>query len=261
MKKLLLTVAVGALCTSAANAGSILIINGATGTSEPGTTASITTQLSNLHTAAGNTVTVADSIPVSFAGYQQVWDIRFSSTFALSAGDRANYVSYLSGGGGMFVMGENSGFMSRNNSVLALISEAGGGNLSFVTPNSTQTVFSPFTGPNVVNSVTYLAPGGVDGFGSGQWITSDGTNGTGVAWGVGDLSNATAGALTVIFDVNFMQTNANDGSQRLTRNLINFVGGEVGGVPEPASWAMMLAGFGLVGGAMRRREKMAVTYA
>lgn len=28
----------------------------------------------------------------------------------------------------------------------------------------------------------------------------------------------------------------------------------VGGVPEPASWAMMLAGFGIVGGVMRRRS-------
>ena len=33
------------------------------------------------------------------------------------------------------------------------------------------------------------------------------------------------------------------------------------GVPEPAAWAMMLAGFGLVGSAMRRREKVAVTFA
>ena len=32
-------------------------------------------------------------------------------------------------------------------------------------------------------------------------------------------------------------------------------------VPEPAAWAMMLAGFGLVGAAMRRREKLAVTSA
>jgi len=27
-----------------------------------------------------------------------------------------------------------------------------------------------------------------------------------------------------------------------------------GAVPEPATWAMMIAGFGLVGGAMRRRS-------
>jgi hypothetical protein len=31
------------------------------------------------------------------------------------------------------------------------------------------------------------------------------------------------------------------------------------GVPEPAAWAMMLAGFGLVGAALRRREGAAVT--
>jgi hypothetical protein len=28
---------------------------------------------------------------------------------------------------------------------------------------------------------------------------------------------------------------------------------DVAAVPEPASWAMMISGFGLVGGAMRRR--------
>ena len=33
-----------------------------------------------------------------------------------------------------------------------------------------------------------------------------------------------------------------------------------GAVPEPASWAMMLAGFGIVGGAMRRRQRMSVSF-
>ena len=32
-------------------------------------------------------------------------------------------------------------------------------------------------------------------------------------------------------------------------------------VPEPATWAMMIAGFGLVGGAMRRRTRVTVAYA
>ncbi|WP_416907272.1 MAG: PEPxxWA-CTERM sorting domain-containing protein [Polymorphobacter sp.] len=36
------------------------------------------------------------------------------------------------------------------------------------------------------------------------------------------------------------------------------IGAAVGSVPEPASWAMLIAGFGLVGGAMRRRRKMAL---
>jgi len=33
-----------------------------------------------------------------------------------------------------------------------------------------------------------------------------------------------------------------------------------GGVPEPASWALMLGGFGLVGGAMRRRQRTAISF-
>ncbi len=42
---------------------------------------------------------------------------------------------------------------------------------------------------------------------------------------------------------------------------ITFGSATPGGVPEPAAWAMMLAGFGLVGGAMRRRQKVSVSYA
>lgn len=34
-----------------------------------------------------------------------------------------------------------------------------------------------------------------------------------------------------------------------------------GGVPEPATWALMLIGFGMVGGAMRARRLVRVTYA
>ncbi|HWI85758.1 MAG TPA: PEPxxWA-CTERM sorting domain-containing protein [Sphingomonas sp.] len=31
-------------------------------------------------------------------------------------------------------------------------------------------------------------------------------------------------------------------------------------VPEPASWAMMLAGFGLIGGALRTRRTATISY-
>lgn len=34
-----------------------------------------------------------------------------------------------------------------------------------------------------------------------------------------------------------------------------------GAVPEPATWMMMILGFGLIGGAMRRRQTVRVTYA
>jgi hypothetical protein len=260
MKLALATTAVAFGLVGPANAGNILIINGISATSEVGTTNSITTQLSTLHTAAGNVVTVVDTVPVNFTGFQQVWDIRFSTTGALAAGTITQYVNYLASGGGMFVMGENSGFAARNASVIALVGAAGGGALTFTTPGDTQTVFAPFTGPNAVATVNYLAAGGVTTFGSGQWITANANGGTGVAFGVGSLSNATAGALTAIFDVNFMQTDANAGSVALTKNLIGFVGNQVNPVPEPATWGMMLVGFGIVGGAMRRRQRTSLSF-
>jgi hypothetical protein len=240
-----------------AMAGTVLIINGATGTLEANTTASITTQISQLHVAAGNTITVVDTVPVSLAGYQQVWDLRFSNTQAITASQQSQYLSYLQGGGGMFVMGENSNFAARNSSILSLISAAGGGSLAFTTPGDAQTVYSPFTGPNAVTSIVYNAAGGVNGFGTGQWITSNaaGTAGSGVAFAVGRLGNAQAGALTTIFDVNFLQTDANASSQALTRNLIGFIGNQVAPVPEPATWGMMIAGFGMMGAAMRTRRR------
>ena len=33
-----------------------------------------------------------------------------------------------------------------------------------------------------------------------------------------------------------------------------------GAVPEPATWAMMMSGFALIGGAMRRRQKVALAF-
>jgi hypothetical protein len=37
--------------------------------------------------------------------------------------------------------------------------------------------------------------------------------------------------------------------------------GSAGAVPEPATWGLMILGFGLVGGAMRRRQKISLRYA
>lgn len=260
-KKILLASLGLAMATAtSALAGNILIVNGSVGTSEPTTTANITSNLDTLHNAAGNTVTVSSSIPGDLTPYDQVWDIRFSNAFAMSAAERANYVAFMAAGGGMFVMGENSGFTARNNSVLALIDEAGGGNLGFVTPAATQIVVAPFDGPNAVTQVTYLAPGGVglNAPGTGQFITKEAAadQGTGVAFGVGDLAAAPAGALTVIFDVNFMENRlSHPEAQLLTKNLIQFVGDQVDPPPVPDGGSTLaLLGLALAGLVMHKRR-------
>lgn len=231
------------------HAGNVLIVNGASQTSEPGTTSSITSNLQTLHQAVGNTVTISDSVPANLAGYGQIWDIRFSNSLPITPGQETQFLNFLAAGGGMFVMGENSGFTTRNNSVLSLIAAAGGGTLGFTTPNSIQTVMAPFTGPNPVSQIAYAAPGGVgtNAPGTGDWITVDSNgDGTGIAFSVGDLANAQAGALTVIFDVNFMMNQYDvPNSQNLTKNLIGFVGGQVdpgNRVPDAGSTLALLAG-------------------
>jgi hypothetical protein len=54
------------------------------------------------------------------------------------------------------------------------------------------------------------------------------------------------------YRVTLSVTGLNGGTRSLST--LAQVGAGVGAVPEPASWAMMLGGFGLVGGAMRRRK-------
>jgi hypothetical protein len=54
------------------------------------------------------------------------------------------------------------------------------------------------------------------------------------------------------------------GQAYLNIHTVNNGGGEIRGqltaVPEPVTWALMLVGFGLVGGAMRRRRRQTVSF-
>jgi len=253
--------------TLASAQGGILIINGSSGTSEPNTTSTITTNLTTLHQAVGNTVTVLDDIPANFAIYAQVWDIRFSNNFALTGVQQTQYLTFMQSGGSVFMMGENNSFSTRNGTIFSLIAAAGGGNLSAGVgpggrcPQDAQTVNAPFTGPNPVTSIRFNCAGAFNGRGTGQWIANSGDIGAGVAWGVGTLANAVAGSLTSILDVNFMQNVGSEAEQNLTKNLIGFVNqqappGNV--IPEPSTYVLMASGLvGLFGIARRRRSAAA----
>ena len=260
--KLLKTIlcATGLMVSSAAMAGPILIINGANQTTEPGTTSALTDNLKTLHEAVGNTVTIVDDLLGDLSSYAQVWDVRFFNAAALDSIDQTAYSNYLVNGGGLFLMGENSNFMERNNSVLSLISSLGGGDLGYNDcSDGTQMVHAPFTGPNDVSEVNYAASGCFNNKGTGQWITSraDGSVGSGVAFTAGSLANAMAGALTTILDVNFMMNDFDlPNSQQLTKNLIAFVGEQTENPsnPVPAPASIFILGSALVALRLRRKQ-------
>ena len=120
-----------------------------------------------------------------------------------------------------------------------------------------QTGFSFFYTSSVATSVTVWD--GVDGagnlLGTLNLAAQFGTNCVGDPGG--SFCNFTAVGVTfagTAKSINFAGTAGRTGFDDIT------FGSDVagGGVPEPASWAMLIAGFGLVGAAARRRRNVAV---
>ncbi len=224
-----------------------LVVHDGTGGEVAAALANLTSKL----VAAGYTVTPSVGVPGgSLSGYQQIWDVRYNNTTPLSAGDITAYVTYLAGGGSLFVMGENTGFMTRNNSIIALIAAAGGGTIAVTGPSSnTQTVQPPFTGPNAVSSVTFLAAAAASSLGTGGCITRDSGNlCAAMVFGPGSMLNAMGGSLLIVFDVNFLDVTATEPLQALSSNMVAYlaaptpIGGT--GIPSPPTAVLALIGAG-----------------
>ena len=73
-----------------------------------------------------------------------------------------------------------------------------------------------------------------------------------VDWAYSFLGDTSWTSFNVTVDADIIP---NGGTNAADMNIWAFASG--GNVPEPASWAMMIAGFGLVGAAMRRRAMVA----
>lgn len=193
------------------------------------------TGLTTLLTGAGYTVTNQVGVPAgtNLSGNAQVWDIRVYSSGTLSSPDQATYLGYLQGGGALFLMGENSAFMARNNSIISFVTLAGGGTAVFSAPTSnTQTIQgSVATSPNSISTVSFAGAGALSSVGTGTCLTKDaGNKCVAVGYGHNKLANATGGTLVVVMDVNFLQpTYLTGNTQLFAQNLIAYL--ESGGGP------------------------------
>lgn len=258
---LFLLIAAPGLCWGA----NALIVHDGTPGIEADALANLTTHL----TAATFTVTPNVGVPGgSLATYQQIWDIRFNNTTPLSASDITAYTTYLAGGGSLFVMGENTGFITRDNSIVSLITAVGGGTITITTPSNTETVMAPFTGPTPLTTITFLAAAGATyPPGNGRFVTRDmSPAGAALVFSPGTLTSAMAGTLIAVFDVNFLQAGADSNSQALTDNMIAFLAAPVHlpplnlslSVPTLSQWGMILfmvlAGLGSVYYVKRQRR-------
>ena len=108
---------------------------------------------------------------------------------------------------------------------------------------STASFSGRFLVDNQVSSIALngntIFSGPAGGFGGGDW-----TNFAAVSGFVNGVN------LLQVNAVNFGQARGNPAGLR-----VEFVDSSVAAVPEPATWALMLAGFGMTGFAMRRRRK------
>jgi hypothetical protein len=233
--------------------GSALVVHDGTAGIEADVLASISGKLFTF----GYIVTPSVGVPGgSLAIYREIWDIRFNNTTPLTPSDITAYITYMSGGGSLFVIGENTGFPTRNNSIVSLVSAAGGGSITVTNPNSqVQAVQPPFTGPTPLTTITFLAAAGAPSPGTGGNITQDGSNiAAGLVFSPGTLANAPAGALLIVFDVNFLQTGADANSQALANNMVAYLAAPISlgvAVPTLSTWAMLILGLALAAVALR----------
>src|SRR6056300_833627 len=150
-------------------------------------------------TTEGHTVTYASSLPSSVSGYDQIWDLSYSTAYSSTQITTLN--NFVQNGGFLMMNGENSGFAARNNSIASVVSAAGGGTLTFGSASNSYTVinsdFSDDTG-----TVTGAAGSGLTNS-QGQYVfkTTSGVIG-GMIWTSSDLGSGYSGAIFVTADIN-----------------------------------------------------------
>ena len=154
---------------------------------------------------------------------------------SLSAAEQANLNGFLASGKRVIIFGENSSFAGWNASLLGFAGGSAAGDINgTVTPVGTHDLTAGVT------SIVVPLGGGATG-GTALFSRNVAT-----VW-------RPAGNLVTILDVNVLQDAT--GNTQFTANVSDWLGASAATVvPEPATWAMMIMGFGAAGSAVRRRR-------
>ncbi len=150
-----------------------------------------------------------DAIPrETMNTYAHLWDVGYHTTPSSIATNK--YVQYLQDGGAAFLLGENAYFNERNWWLLGVVSSAGGGNGVSVRNDTAgfgihgATTASEFLLANSTAGITFYAPNFFTNYGTGTPVANTGYGPAAVMWKTGSLSNARAGAIVSVLDINFL---------------------------------------------------------
>ena len=163
---------------------------------------------------AGHTVTSVNmsssSFPSSTTSYEQIYDIRYQNSHALTTSQKNAYQALLARGGTLFLNTENpySGHQTRNTGIATFITSLGAGTVTYSSSyagNGTQWNTTHSYVDGMSGTLTMPAAGTFSALGNGDWLVKD-ADGDVVAavWYGEDLDNAYSDGIIFVFtDINY----------------------------------------------------------
>ena len=150
----------------------------------------------------------ASLIATDISKYAHIWDVGYDTL--MTVGAAAKYKTYLQGGGAVFLLGENGGFVDRDNTLDNFIEIDMGGGTCSVSPaiigtSVVATLAAEFRLSNSSSTVTLNNPGVWTTIGNGTaMVTSSGYGIHAAVWKTNSLSQAPTSAICSVLDINFL---------------------------------------------------------
>ena len=178
--------------------------------------ADIASVISARETALGfvpTTITSYASLAATdITNYAHIWDVGYDTLITDTVADQ--YKAYLQTGGAAFLLGENTNFVDRNNSISLFITNYMGGgfiNTGFGRGTTVNAIVAnEFLLANNDNTIAFAAPGQFFNIGTGTVMAESDYGAHAVVWQTGSLTQAVTAAICSVLDVNFFVSDTMD---------------------------------------------------